>query len=79
MYFERGKDPIKSLGIGAEFYRKKKMEAVNNQLYEEAAMWRSKERIALGIDEEDDIIQEEDHGSIERQGEEKDFSFLGSS
>jgi protein-arginine kinase activator protein McsA len=46
--FERGKNPMESMGIGKfakkEYYRKKKMEAVRNQNFEEAAMWRGKER-----------------------------------
>lgn len=50
MAFQRGKHPYESLQIGAEYYRQKKIEAVKNQRYEEAANWRQKEREALGIE-----------------------------
>jgi hypothetical protein len=52
--FQRGKDPKESMGIGVEYYRKKKMEAVNNQKYEEAVMWRDKEKECLQRDEATD-------------------------
>lgn len=42
--FERGQDPKTSMEIGIEYYRSKKIAAVKNQNFEEAAMWRDKEK-----------------------------------
>ncbi len=42
--FKRGQDPKKSLQIGPEYYRQKKLEAVRNQNFEEAANWYTKEK-----------------------------------
>lgn len=49
--FERNKNPMESMGIGliseAEEYRKKKIQAVKDQKFEEAANWRDKEKQVL--------------------------------
>jgi hypothetical protein len=42
--FKRGIDPKDALGIGVEYFRRKKLEAIRNQKYEEAAKWRDKEK-----------------------------------
>ena len=51
--FERGKSPKESMGIGIEYYRKMKIQAVKDQKYEEACNWRDLEKKALeGLEEE---------------------------
>lgn len=49
--FKRGTNPFETLSIGSEYYRQKKIEAVKNQRYEEAAKWRNKEKECLERDE----------------------------
>lgn len=51
--FKRGKDPKETLGIGLEYYRQKKIEAIRNQKYEEASEWREKEKEFLANETKD--------------------------